>query len=287
MTNKSLMAFVVFLFLALVARAEETIFSALEAESERNYKAAIQILTNLSKKEEGRDVLFYLARAQYLSGHYSSASKVLERLHQNYSADGEALYLSGLVHLALVNEVNIFKKVGMANKALKSWESSVAADPKNIDSRYAIFAYYAKAPKIAGGNLEVARELMIQINEFDAGYGAMAAGQLFSKEGDYARAETAFQKATVLMNRAGPYFSLGQFYMQTEQYNKVLTSVEKFLHLEKRWWDVDVTGAYLMMAKANAELGNIEEARRMAYQGLKKNPNKQIKRRLEATLKSL
>ena len=287
MKNKSFIAFIVSIFLALIARADEAIFTALEAESERDYTAAIKILKTLSKKEEGRNVLFYLARAHYLSGDYSSASKVLERLHQNYSADGETHYLSGLVNLALVNEVNIFKKVGMAKKALKSWESSVAADPKNIDSRYAIFAYYATAPKIAGGNVEVARVLMAQINGFDAGYGAMAAGQLFSKEGDYARAESAFQKATVLMNRAGPHFSLAQFYMQTEQYNKVFSSIEKFFHLEKRWWDVDITGAYLILAKANAELGNIEEARKMASRGLKKNPIKQIRRELEETLKSL
>jgi tetratricopeptide (TPR) repeat protein len=89
------------------------------------------------------------------------------------------------------------------------------------------------------------------------------------------------------MNRAGPYFSLAQFYMQTEQYEKAISSVQQFQSREKRWWDPDVTVAYLVIASANAELGNLEVARKEAALGLSMNPNKQIKKLLNAILKSL
>ena len=158
-------------------------------------------------------------------------------------SDGEAYYLSGLVYLALIGEVNIFKKVGMANNALSSWKASVAADPGNLDSRYAIFAYYTNAPRIAGGDLDIARAQMNEIEQLDKAYGAMAKGLLLSKEKDMPGAEAAFQEAAALMNRAGPYFSLAQFYMQTEQYEKAISSVQQFQSREKRWWDPDVAVA--------------------------------------------
>ena len=267
--------------------ANDALIPALKAVDDRDYEQAIETLTRLSEEQQDRDVLFHLARVLYQSGDYDEAEETLEDFHEQYPGDAEALYLSGLVYLALLGEVNIFKKVGMAKKTLASWEASVAADPEYLNSQYAIFAYYTNAPSIAGGDIEVARELMIEINLLDEAYGVMAEGLLLSKEDNEAGAEAAFQEAAVLMNRAGPYFSLAQFYMQTEQYEKAISSVQQFQNGEKRWWDPDVTAAYLVMAQANAQLGNVEEARNEANRGLAMNPNRQIRKLLNETLKSL
>ncbi|MDC0067419.1 tetratricopeptide repeat protein [Gammaproteobacteria bacterium] len=274
-------------WLAKAALASDTLSSALIALDERDYERAIGTLIRLSEKQHDRDVLFHLARVQYHSGAFDDASDTLEDFHQQYPNDGEAYYLSGLVYLALVSEVNVFKKVGMANNALSSWEASVAADPGNLNSRYAIFAYYTNAPRIAGGDMDIAREHMNEIEQLDEGYGAMARGLLLSKEKDLAGAEAALQQAAILMNRAGPYFSLAQFYMQNEQYEKAISSVQQFQNREKRWWDPDATVAYLVMASANAELGNFEIAKKLAELGLSMNPNKQVKKGLNALLKNL
>lgn len=287
MPMKPFTTLIVCLLLATPALANDSLVSALKAVDERDYERATETLTKLSESQQDRDVLFHLARVQYQSGDFDRASDTLKDFHQLYPNDGEAYYLSGLVYLALIAEVNIFKKVGMANKALSSWKASVAADPSNLDSRYAIFAFYTNAPGIAGGDLNIAKEQMKEIEQLDSAYGAMAKGLLLSKEKDEAGAETAFQKAAILMNRAGPYFSLAQFYMQTEQYEKAISSVLQFRAREKRWWDPDVTVAYLVIARANAELGNLEVARKEAELGLSMNPNKQTKKLLNKILKSL
>ena len=287
MPMKTFTTLIVCCWLATPAFANDTLSSAFNAVDERDYERAIGTLTRLSEKQPDRNVLFHLARVQYHSGNFDDASDTLEDFHQQYPGDGEAYYLSGLVYLALIGEVNIFKKVGMANNALSSWKASVAADPGNLDSRYAIFAYYTNAPRIAGGDLDIARAQMNEIEQLDKAYGAMAKGLLLSKEKDMAGAEAAFQEAAVLMNRAGPYFSLAQFYMQTEQYEKAISSVQQFQSREKRWWDPDVAVAYLVIASANAELGNLEVARKEAALGLSMNPNKQTKKLLTAILKSL
>jgi len=287
MPIKSITTLIVCCLLATSTLANDALVPAFEAVNDRDYERAIETLTRLSEEQQDRDVLFHLARVQYQSGDFDSASDTLEDFHLQYPGDGEAYYLAGLVYLALIGEVNIFKKVGMANKALASWKASVAADPGNLDSRYAIFAYYTNAPGIAGGDLDVARKLMIEINLLDKAYGAMAKGLLLGREEDEAGAEAAFQEAAVLMNRAGPYFSLAQFYMQTEQYEKAIASVRQYQNREKRWWDPDITIAHLLIARANAELGNAEAAREEATLGLSMNPNKQTRKLLNETLKSL
>ena len=287
MPMKYITTLIICCWLATPALASDTLGTAFKAVDERDYERAIGTLTRLSEKQQDRDVLFHLARVQYQSGAFEDASDTLEDFHQQYPNDGEAYYLSGLVYLALVGEVNIFKKAGMAKKALSSWEASVAADPGNLNSRYAIFAYYTNAPSIAGGDLDIAREHMNEIEQLNKAYGAMAKGLLLSKEKDLAGAEAAFQQAAILMNRAGPYFSLAQFYMQTEQYEKAISSVRQFQSREKRWWDPDATVANLVIASANAKLGNLEVARKEAELGLSMNPNKQMNKRLNAVLKSL
>ena len=287
MPMKTFITLIACCWLATPGFANDTLSSAFKAVDERDYERAIGTLTRLSEKQPDRNVLFHLARVQYHSGNFDDASDTLEDFHQQYPGDGEAYYLSGLVYLALIGEVNIFKKVGMANKALSSWKASVAADPGNLDSRYAIFAYYTNAPRIAGGDLDIAREQMNEIEQLDKAYGAMAKGLLLSKEKDMPGAEAALKKAAVLMNRAGPYFSLAQFYMQTEQYEKAISSVQQFQSREKRWWDPDVAVAHLVIASANAELGNPKVARKEAALGLSMNPNKQTKKLLNAILESL
>jgi tetratricopeptide (TPR) repeat protein len=287
MPMKSITTLIICCLLASSTFANDALIPAFEAVDERDYERAIETLTRLSEEQQDRDVLFHLARVQYHSGDFDNASDTLEDFHHQYPGDAEAYYLSGLVYLALLGEVNIFKKVGMAKKTLASWKASVAADPEYLNSRYAIFAYYTNAPGIAGGDLDVARELMIEITALDKAYGAMAKGLLLSREEDETGAEASFQEAAVLMNRAGPYFSLAQFYMQTEQYEKAISSVQQFQSREKRWWDPDVTVAYLVMARANAELGNVDVARDEATRGLSMNPNKQIRKLLNETLKSL
>jgi len=186
-----------------------------------------------------------------------------------------------------VGEVSIFRKVGMAKKTLEAFETSVRIDPNHLNSRYAIFAFYANAPGIAGGDLEKARSLQPELDGRDPGFGAMAKALLLSKEDDHKATEIAYRDAIRLLDRAGPHFALAQFYMQTEQWQKVIPEIEQYHLTEKRWWDPDVTVAHLIAARAYAELGKETEARELASLALTMNPNDQIKGLLEETLQAL
>lgn len=267
-----------------IAVAGDRLQPALDAFETRDFKAAIEMLEQL---DSDRDVLFHLARVQLRAGAFEDAADTLAILHGSYPDDAEAWYLTGLVRLSLVGEVSIFRKVGMAKKTLEAFETSVRIDPNHLNSRYAIFAFYANAPGIAGGDLEKAQTLQPELDLRDPGFGAMAKALLLSKENNHRDAEKAYRDAIEFLDRAGPHFALAQFYMQTEQWQKAITEIEQYHIKEKRWWDPDVTVAHLISARAHAELGKKTEARELANLALTMNPNDQIRGMLEETLQAL
>ncbi len=267
--------------------ANERLQTALDASESRDFQTAIGDLQEMLSQQTDRDVLFHLARVQHRAGEFSDAADTLETLHEEYPGDADAWYLNALVSLSLVQEVSIFKKVGMAKQTLAAFEKAVELDPEHINARYGIFAFYANAPGIAGGDLEKAKSLQPDLNSRDAGFGAMANALLLSKGEDHEATEAAYLEAIRLLDRAGPHFALAQFYLQTEQWDKVLPEIESFHKKEKRWWDPDITVAHLIAARANAQLGREAEARELATLALAMSPTDQIKDLLEETLDEL
>lgn len=260
---------------------------AFEAVEARQFTQAIETLERLADQRADRDTLFHLALNQYRHADFEAAEETLSELNDQYPADADALHLSGLVYLALVGEVNVFRKVGMAKKTVASWEAAVAADPNHLNSRFAIFAFYTQAPAIAGGDIDKATKLQAEMAAMNEEYGTLAMAMLKSKADDLEAAEAAFQHAFTLTDRAGPHFSFAQYLLRTEQWEKAIFHSNEFLERERKWWDPDITAAYLMKTRAHSELGNTRQARELASQGLALNPNRVIRRLLENALKDL
>ena len=259
--------------------------AALKAEDARHFTKAEQLLGNITEKNN--EVYYHLARVQYRAGDFERASETLEILHKAAPNHAEGLYLSGLVNLALLAEVSIFKKLGVAAKALAAWEAAVQSDPGHIDARYAIFAFYANAPGIAGGDLDQAKVMAVELESMDPGYGAMAEGLLFSKQDNPEAAEQALIRAAKHLGRAGPHFALAQFYVESERFAEAVTEVERYQQKEKRWWDADPAVTHLVMAHAKIGLGQTEAARAELETGLMQNPNQRVRGMLQKTLKDL
>ena len=257
---------------------------AFEAVEARDFVQAIETLERLADDNATRDTLFHLALNQYRRAEFADARGTLKQLNKRYPGDADAHYLAGLVYLALIGEVNVFRKVGMAKKTMRSWETALEIDAGHLNSRFAILAFYAQAPAIAGGDIEKATEMQMEIAELSEEYGTLALAMLKSKQEDDAAAEAAFQHAFTLTDRAGPHFSFAQYHLRREQWEQAIDESNEYLNRERRWWDPDVTLAYLIKARAHSELGNTRQAREIANQGLSLNPNRQIREMLEETL---
>lgn len=267
--------------------AAEVLAPAFDAAEARQFDTAIEQLSRLSKTREAPIYQFHLARIQHRAGDYDEALETIEDLLESHPEHDDAHYLAGLIHLSLVNEVNIFRKVGVAKRALAAWQQAVDINPAHIDARYAVFAFYANAPGIAGGDVEEAERLSRELEKQNAGYGAMATGVLASQSEDFEAAEAAFREAARLLDRAGPHFVLAQHYAGREQWKQVLEELDLYAEKRKRWWDPDITAVHLLRARAFAALGDPATARTEAERGLALSPNEQIRDLLEDTVRSL
>ena len=281
------------LLLALCMSASASnIESALNSYQSRDFDQALKSLNALvesdASSESKRESLFHLARIQFRIGNTKSAFKTVNELLEAYPDYADGHYLAGLINLDMIRQVNIFKKAGFGKRALAEWQKTVEIDPDNLNGQYALFSFYANAPRIAGGDKEIAKQKQLKIAIIDSGYGALAAGMLLAKEKQPAEAEAKFKEALQTMDSAGPYFALAQFYMGDEQYEKAAEAAEAFrTNPDKTWWDPDITVVHLIIARANQELGNSEKAREQATLGLSLKPNDQIREMLEDTLDSL
>ncbi len=261
-----------------------TLETALTQIESRDFPAALETIKQLDSRT---DRLFYEAIAQHRSGDNNKAQATLSKLFAAEPGHVEGHYLLGMVHLALVEEVNIFKKISTAKKALGAWEKVTELDPSFTGGFYAVFSFYANAPGIAGGDIEQAKTYIPVIDKLDPVYGTLAKAVVLNKEENFSEAETLFKKAAGMTQAAGPQFALSQFYMQQENWMPALQAINRYEALDAFWWDPDISITHLIKARANAEMGNTDIARRHAERALELEPNGNIKGLLEELLEEL
>lgn len=280
-----LSTFLILVGLAIPAQANDALQPALTAIDNREFKRAIDTLSAI--KPQDQMVQFHLGRAQFRAGELKAALKTVDSLVDTHPEYADAWYLKGLIHLSRLGQVSIFRMMGEAKGAQNSWKQAVEIEPDHIDALYGIFAYYANAPGIAGGDLDKAKELQVDLAAQSPAYGLLAEGLILTKEEQLAAAEIKMKEAAVLMDRAGPHFGLAQFYINQDRHEDALEQIAIFDEKEKRWWDPDITFSHTLKARAYAALGNKAEARRFIELALSLNPNDRVKELISEVEKDL
>ena len=244
----------------------------------RDYQSAASKFEKLrSKNSKDADILFYLAKSQYKTNNYREANATIEYLTDLHPDYKEAYNLAGMVYMALLAEVNIFKKMGMARSAIDSWQRVLDLDANHVMGNYAFFSYYLNAPGLAGGDIEKAREVLARLEKISPPYAELAKGLLNSKLDNTVEAEKHYLRATQLIeDHAGPHLAIAQFYFKNDEFKKSLASFERYQQGNKVWQDPSDAIAFYFLGNIHAKLGNIELARKNFTSALSAFPNKQI-----------
>ena len=264
----------------------DSLDKALAAYAEHDIETAITILTDLASNEE-KQALMHLAKIQMRAGSPNEALKITKRLVLNYPDDADAHHAYGIANLTMMSEVGVFKLVSITKQARASWDQAVKLDPNHLDGLYALFSYYANAPRIGGGDIEKAAELQARMADLDEGYGKLALGVLHLKAENFAEAEVAFIETTKIMDTAGAYFALAQFYLGQERYPEALEAISNFSTKPADFWDPHTSVEHLVVARAQAGLGNIEAAKKAVAAGLATKPGKRMSEFFKETLREL
>ena len=230
---------------------------------------------------------FQLAVALWRLGEHKAALAITDDLIEDAYAPSATRYLKGLIHLSQVQDVSIFRKLGVAKKAIGAWKAAVDVDPTHVLSNFAVIAFYINAPSFAGGDLDQARGLLPRLKALDPSYSQLAEGLLLAKEDDLEGAERIMLAATkTIQDPPVAWFQLAQLYFQAEQFQKAFDALEK-VKSPGLWHYPTPELVFMMQGFAEAQQGRSKEARAAFQAALETAQNPKVKARLEKQLKDL
>lgn len=134
------------------AKFDERAFDAAHARCD---VAAMQAL--LEPAQESLAARRAAARLALTDNDAASAQQVLEAALEQHPQDAETHYLLALTLVRRIDEVSVFRKLGMARAALEAFRAAATLKPDSPEYLIAVAEYYRQAPGIAGGDLDLAR----------------------------------------------------------------------------------------------------------------------------------
>ena len=225
MTPVSSSLLLLFLLLPPVARA-------LTDPASAEWKAAMELFA--ARQDGDAQVAFEAMikadpndhRALYQLGRLAKRKNDWARVTQCYErctqlAPNEATYWSDLgeAYGKLAKRAGIFEQLSLAGKCRAALEKAVDLEPDNLELRMGLIDFYKQAPGIAGGSTSKALAQAAEIKKRDAYAGAMATGNLYLYDKDWANAEQAFKEAARLKpENLDPPFALGQMFTARGRY---------------------------------------------------------------------
>ncbi|XOV89717.1 MAG: tetratricopeptide repeat protein [Pseudomonadota bacterium] len=263
--------------------------AAMAAFDQRHYAAARPLLERLQdKRADEPQVLFRLAVSQFRTGDLAAAEGTLAELLDVAPDSADAHYLQGIIEITRLNEVSMFRKVGVARSAVAAWEQAVRLNPAHVPALYALFSFYANAPGFAGGDKDRAKELVTRIAQQRESYAELARAILALQQKQESQAISHFQRAVELEpEAAAPRFALAQHYMQVEDYPAAVQALKAFEAVPKQWDDPDQPTTLYFLGAAYKGAGDIAAARESLQAALSGEPNGRIRELAEKALKGL
>ncbi len=230
---------------------------------------------------------FQLGVALWRLGEHKAAIAITDQLMEASYAPSETLYLKGLIHLSQVQDVSIFKKLGVAKKAIGAWEQAVEVNPNHVLSNFAVIAFYINAPSFAGGDLDQARALLPNLKQLNPSYHQLAEGLLLAKEDDLEGAEQLMLDATkTIADPAVAWFQLAQLYLRNKQFQSAFNALANIKG--QGLWHYPTPGLVSMMqAMTQAAQGNTQAAKAAFQTSLETTQNPKVKARIKKELKAL
>jgi tetratricopeptide (TPR) repeat protein len=134
-------------------------------------------------------------KAAYQRGDFDTAVSVGEKAVADSPKDPLLQLWLGRAYGRKAQAASVFSQIPLAKKCKAAFERAVALDPSSADARFALFSYHMQAPRIAGGDRNVARQQAGEILELDPVRGHWALAWVAEKNKDGARAESEFRKA--------------------------------------------------------------------------------------------
>ena len=262
---------------------------ALALFSGKQYPEAKEILVGLARNDPANTRLAYYAGRSFIKSRQPrKAIEYLQRATQTEAADADGYYLLGVAYIARINEVNVFRKLGVARKAKAAWIKSLQLDESHLRSRYALANFYINAPSIAGGDVDQAKRELVILQARHPDYAVIVKAILQEKEGNIEAAHELFRESERrITDRAFPPFNTAQFLYRQKRYDEALAALTRYNQLDKAWDDPAELFVHLVTGNIYAELNDTNAARREFRTALSLQPSEAITELIEEQLADL
>ncbi len=191
------------------AALDPAVFSAaVELYQQRKPEAQAAFAQLAAANPGNADVQFYLGRLALQQNDHEAAVNHLEKAVALSPGDSRMHHRLGDAYGLSAQKAGLFSKMSLAGKCRTAYEKAVALDPKNIDARLALLAFYQQAPGTAGGGIDKAHAQAQEIKQLDAGRGRQAVAGLYIAERKYPEAFAEFD--AVLKEKPDDYAALYQ-----------------------------------------------------------------------------
>lgn len=246
------------LLLTMRALPQETISAATALAEAKDYAGARRMLEGIVQRDgQNHQARFLLGRL--LGGplrEYDDAEKQLEKAVELAPDSAEYHFSLGNLYGIQAQNASIFSKFSYAGKVKDEFEKASNLNPRNIRYRTALMTYYLRAPGIAGGSDEKAREQAAEIGKIDPYEGLLATAEIEAGAENPEKVEQSYRRA-IGMRPDGwrAYHRFGYFYMRDKQWDHAIAQFRKYVDVAPKDANSHDSLGEALLAK-----GSIDEA---------------------------
>jgi tetratricopeptide (TPR) repeat protein len=188
--------------------------------------------------------MFLMGRLVYARGNSGDAVDWFEKALEQ---DGNNATYHTWLGNALGDEAqkaNKLRQPFLARRVKTEFERAVELDPKLIDAREGLVAFYSQAPGIMGGSMAKAREQAAEIVKLNPIRGRLQFARVAEREKDVVTAEREYKALTSdFPDSTTGYYALGNFYRTQSRWDEAFATFEQLMKMKPDEMSVHLTWA--------------------------------------------
>jgi len=173
---------------------------ALDLYNHADYADAIAILGHEAPDARNLELL---GQCYFFLGDFKSALGALEKAAAISPSDSMIRTWLGRAWGGRAATAFAFQAFGYARKAREAFENAVRLDPSNRFALSDLFDFYIEAPRVLGGGLQKAQDLIPRMERYDAVGARLAQARVDEANKQFDKAEAQFREAIRLGSGSG------------------------------------------------------------------------------------
>jgi len=288
--RNALIVLILLVFTASLAGAQQSLDlqPGLDMFDSKKYQKAQQYFNKLSEDyPKDAAVAYYLGRSYFHSRKLEDAVKSLEKAVKLDGKNAEYHYLLGLACASYINEVGMFKKMGVAKKMKNSWITATELDASHKDAQIALISFYLNAPEMVGGSAEEAAKSLKVLKQNYPDKVFPVEGVVAEKKEQYDQADKLFRQAIESEKTPMSVFNLASYLLRRKQNDEAISLFNEYLAMDRSWKDPNKAFTHFRLGDAYAGCKKYSEANKEYLIAQNENNDKNLGKMIKKVLRRL